>query len=138
MRNSRVTGCVYPGEVRMITALLLLSLTLSDPNAMTVKEFARHWLEPVLVSQSIDPNGIKVIHTQTYTKGNRLRDVTYQVIGWKEYRLFGMSEFADFAQEYPGDPNTPVIKEPNLAEILVGVTDPNLAAAIKTLMKEQP
>jgi hypothetical protein len=130
----------------------------ADPNQMTVKDFVSHWLEVKSAESSVfDPN-VPVKHIFTIWPCNNNRDNylivrckdpndSLQVTSWHKNR-FNLSDWNIFAKRWPGDPNyvpqepnqpadpcepnTPT--EPNLADILAGVDDPNIAALFKGLL----
>ena len=117
-----------------MTRLLLILLisafahAASDPNEPSPPFPWKHWLEPV---SWVD----KVRLVPAINDPNMVLRVTYS----KPVDRLDLADFCRYAQSYrpvvvikPVEPNEPA--EPNLAEVLEGVTDPNLAAAIREMM----
>jgi hypothetical protein len=135
--------------------------SIKDPNGLADANdligLAVHWLEPgqpvkvVFSFEGIVPH----TWTQNQTDGTilviRSESLAKQTITGIKYRPVGMNEFKEIAMRWKGDPNwkplvipdigkiepnePPDPCEPNLAEMLEGVTDKGLITAIKELMK---
>lgn len=132
----------------MITILIMLSLSLSEPNTLSSdlawQILTQHWLEVKSIdAKPFDPNSQKHMFTLWPCDGNRDNYIvvrtkdpldTLQVTSYHKNRM-DYTDFSIFARQYrPVRPEPPQPKDPNLAEVLQGVTDPNLAAAIRELM----
>lgn len=146
----------------MIPLLLLCFCSLADPKDSAWNILVSHWLEVKSVeSKEFDPN-VQEKHIFTVWPCYDTTKDDYLVIRTKDPNTYlevtkfhrnrmNYVDFAIFARQYAGDPNwiPPVIPdigkiepneppdpcEPNLAEMLEGVTDKGLITAIKELMK---
>lgn len=139
----------------MMPLLLLCLCSLSDPNGLAdandLRGLAAHWLAPGRpAGQLFKYEGIPP-HRWTYLQTNGLFVViksestsNISVTGGLFYPV-NMADLAAFSKRWKGDPNyvpppepnlPPDPCEPNLAEMLEGVTDPNMINLIKNLMGE--
>jgi hypothetical protein len=136
----------------------------ADPNSIQRSKAAwdilvSHWLEVKSTDvKEFDPN-VPSKHIFTIWPCNNNRDSylivrckdpndSLQVTSFHKNRL-DYSDFNMFARGYPGDPNfippvepnllsDPCNIDPNLLDILAGVTDTNLLLLFNSLLKEQP
>ena len=129
----------------MITILILLSLSLSDPNTLA-NDFGwqmimRYWLSYTTIETKWQTGGMKDFTFESSTVGPyrsrvvaSVKDPNQMMITWHKDKLFNYDEFARFARSYPDDPNHVKPPEPNWPGIIADVNDPAFEAAVKEMM----